>query len=61
MAQTASVVAGLFTGFLNDPDTGIVQAVAKLVSDTGVAVPAIGASQILTQKCRWRSRSGRWR
>ncbi len=49
MAQTASVVTGLFTGFLNDPDTGILQAVAKLVSDTGVAVPAITAAQILSQ------------
>jgi hypothetical protein len=49
MAQTASVVTGLFSGFLNDPATGIVAAVAKLVSDTGITVPAISASQILTQ------------
>ena len=49
MAQTANVVTTLFTGFLNDPTTGIVQAVAMLVSDTGVSVPAISASQIRNQ------------
>jgi hypothetical protein len=49
VAQTANVVTGLFTGFLNDPASGIVQAVTKLISDTGVSVPAISARQIRNQ------------
>jgi hypothetical protein len=49
VAQAASVVTGLFAGFLNDPAKGIVQAVATLASDTGVSAPAISGSQIRNQ------------
>jgi len=49
VAQTASVVTGLFTGFLRDPQTGIGQAVGQLASDTGIALPPIPAVQIVNQ------------
>ena len=49
MAQTASVVTGLFTGFLRDPATGIGQAVEQLAADTGISAPAILAARIVNQ------------
>jgi hypothetical protein len=49
VARTASVVTGIFTGFLKDPDAGIAQAVGQLASDAGIATPAITATQIVNQ------------
>ncbi len=49
MAQTASVVTGIFTGFLKDPNTGIGQAVERLAADAGITVPGIAAAQIVNQ------------
>lgn len=49
MAQTASVVTGIFTGFLKDPEAGVAQAVGQLASDTGIAVPVITVAQIVNQ------------
>jgi hypothetical protein len=49
VAQTASVVTGLFTGFLRDPQTGIGPAVGQLASDTGIPLPPIPAAQIVNQ------------
>jgi hypothetical protein len=49
VAQTASVVTGLFTGFLRDPEAGLAQAVGRLASDTGITLPAIPAAQIVNQ------------
>lgn len=49
MAQTASVVTGLFVGFLNAPDTGITQAVGQLAQDTGITLAPLPASQIVDQ------------
>lgn len=49
MAQTASVVTGLFTGFLRDPATGIGPAVERLAADTGIPAAAIPAARIVNQ------------
>ncbi len=49
MAQTASVVTGIFTGLLKDPETGIGPVVGRLAADAGIDVPGISAAQIVSQ------------
>src|SRR5580692_2552791 len=49
MARTGSVVTGLFAGFLNDPTTGLVPTVARLASDTGVALTPIPPAHVIQQ------------
>jgi hypothetical protein len=49
VAHTASVVTGLFTGFLKDSNTGIGPAVGQLAADTGIALAAIPPEHIVNQ------------
>jgi len=49
VAQSASVVTGLFVGFLKQPATGVGQAVGRLAQDTGVALAPLPAEQIVSQ------------
>ena len=49
MAQTASVVAQLFAGFLSAPDTGVSNAAATLAADSGIPLAAIPAAYIVAQ------------
>jgi hypothetical protein len=49
MAQTASAVTGLFTGFLTDPATGVNSAIATAALDSGVPLSPIPAAYIVAQ------------
>ena len=49
MAQTASVVAQIFAGFLSATDTGVNNAVATLAADSGIPLGPIPAGHIVTQ------------
>src|SRR5271163_2870691 len=49
MAQTASVVAQVFAGFLSATDTGVSNAVATLAADSGVPLAPIPPAHIVTQ------------
>lgn len=49
MAQTASVVAGIFTGFLLDPNTGVNPAIAALSTDSGINLAPVPAAYIVAQ------------
>jgi hypothetical protein len=49
MAQTASAVTGIFTGFLSDTDTGVSSAVATLALDSGVDLAPIPPTYIVAQ------------
>jgi hypothetical protein len=49
MAQTASVVAGLFTGFLSATDTGVNGAVATAAADSGIPLAPIPAAYVVAQ------------
>ena len=49
MAQTASVVTGIFTGFLTDTDTGVNGAVATAAADSGIPLAPIPPAYIIAQ------------
>lgn len=49
MAQTASVITGLFAGFLKATDTGVSQAVGQLAQDTGIALAPLPPEHVVSQ------------
>lgn len=49
MAQTASIVTNLFTGFLKDPSSGVGPAVSTLAADTGITLPALPPEKVIAQ------------
>lgn len=49
MAQTASIVANLFAGFLKDPKTGVGPAVSTLAMDSGIALAPLPPAQVINQ------------
>jgi hypothetical protein len=49
MAQTASVVAHVFAGFLSAADTGIGNAIATLAADSGIPLAPIPPAYIVAQ------------
>ncbi len=49
MAQTASVVAQIFAGFLSATDTGVNNAVTTLAADSGIPLAPIPPAHIVTQ------------
>ena len=49
MAQTASVVAQIFTGFLSATDTGVSNSVATLAADSGIPLAPIPSAYIVAQ------------
>ena len=49
MARTASVVTGIFAGFLTDPNAGLGPAVANLAADTGVTLTPIPPAHVVLQ------------
>ena len=49
MAQTASVVAQTFTGFLAAPDTGVSNSIAMLAADSGIPLAPIPPAYIVAQ------------
>ena len=49
MAQTASVVAQVFTGFLAAPDTGVSNSIAMLAADSGIPLAPIPPAYIVAQ------------
>jgi len=49
MAQTASVVTGLFAGFLTAPATGVSSAITSAAADSGVTLSPIPAAYIVAQ------------
>lgn len=49
MAQTASVVTGIFTGFLSATDTGMNSAVATAAADSGIPLAPIAPAYIVSQ------------
>jgi hypothetical protein len=49
MAQSASVVAQVFAGFLSAPDTGVSNSVANLAADSGIPLSPIPAAYIVAQ------------
>jgi hypothetical protein len=49
MSQTASVVTGIFTGFLTDPDTGVSNTVATAAADSGIPLAPIPAAYVVAQ------------
>jgi hypothetical protein len=49
MAQTASVVAQLFTGFLSDTNAGVSNSVATLAADSGIPLAPIPSAYIVAQ------------
>jgi hypothetical protein len=49
MAQTASVVAQIFTGFLSATDTGVSNSVATLGADSGIPLAPIPSAYIVAQ------------
>src|SRR5580658_7218223 len=49
MAQTASVVAQIFTGFLSDTNAGVSNSVATLAADSGIPLAPIPPAYIVAQ------------
>jgi len=49
MAQTASVVAQLFAGFLSDANAGVSNSVATLAADSGIPLAPIPSAYIVAQ------------
>lgn len=49
MAQTASVVAQVFAGFLSDTNTGVSSAIATAANDSGTPLAAIPSAYIVAQ------------
>ena len=49
MAQTASVVAQVFAGFLSATDTGVSNFIATLAADAGIPLAPIPSAYIITQ------------
>jgi hypothetical protein len=49
MAQTASIVTNLFTGFLQDPETGVGAAVSTLATDSGIALAPLPPDHVINQ------------
>lgn len=49
MAQTASVVTGIFAGFLSATDTGVNGAVATAAADSGIPLAPIPPAYIVAQ------------
>jgi hypothetical protein len=49
MAQTASVVARIFTGFLSDTNAGVSNSVATLAADSGIPLAPIPPAYIVAQ------------
>jgi hypothetical protein len=49
MAQTASVVAQLFAGFLSDTNAGVSNSVATLAADSGIPLAPIPSAYIVAQ------------
>lgn len=49
MAQTASIVTSIFSGFLKDPTTGVGSAVSALAADSGISLPALPPERVISQ------------
>src|SRR5277367_780860 len=49
MAQTASVVAQVFAGFLSDTNAGVSNSVATLAADSGIPLAPIPSAYIVAQ------------
>ncbi len=49
MAQTASVVAQVFSGFLSATDTGVSNSIATLAADSGIPLAPIPSAYIVAQ------------
>jgi len=49
VAQTASIVANLFAGFLKDPNTGVGPAASTLAADSGIALAPLAPAQVINQ------------
>jgi len=49
LAQTASIVTGIFTGFLTDPQKGIGPAIGQLTTNSAVNLAPIPAASIVNQ------------
>lgn len=49
MAQTASVVAQIFVGFLSATDSGVSSSIATMATDSGIPLAPIPPAHIVTQ------------
>jgi len=49
MARTASIVTGIFAGFLKDPETGLGPVAANLAADAGITVTGMPPTNVAVQ------------
>jgi hypothetical protein len=49
VAQTASIATKVFTGFLQDPDTGVSAAASAFAADSGMTLTALPPEQVIDQ------------